>query len=1071
MGWMRYMAKNHVAANLLMLLLLAGGWFTATKGVKQEVFPEIELDRVIVTVAYPGAAPEEVEQGIVRPIEEAVNGLDGVRRVLGIADESVGSVMVEALESANIDQVLQDVKSAVDRIITFPNEAERPMVRKLTNRHEVIMVVVYGEMDLHQLRQQTERVRDELLGIGGITQVELGGLPNYEIAIEISEEQLRHYGLTLDMVAAKVRSASLDLPGGMVKAKGGEVLLRTTERRNTGREYEEIVIVSKPDGTLVRLKDIAQVEDGFEESNLRARYDGKPAGLVSVYRVGDQGPREIAAKVHEYVAKRRESLPAGIALGTWFDRSEILQQRIDLLARNFGLGLVLVIVVLGLFLDLKLAFWVTMGIPISVLGAFIILPATGVTINMISVFAFILVLGIVVDDAIVVGENIYYRRSVDENFLEAAVRGAAEVGRPVTFSVLTTVAAFAPLLFITGIMGKFMFSVPVIVISVLMVSLIESLFVLPAHLSGGKEGLEPTTSRKPKRGPGPIARIQAVVRRGLDWVIRRPYVFSLKLALKYRYVTLALGIVSMVVTVALFSGGYMKFVFMPEIESDLVRARLVMPYGTSIEDTEQQVQRMLTAAKRVVARYDAKLDPKLGKSIVRNVAAIVGSGLGGGGPMSRGGSTGTHLGEVAVYLVDSGARNVNSTTFAHQWRQEVGEIAGAKELDYTAQMMRIGDPIAIQLAHPDFNVLRHATERLKARLKQYPGLYDIADSFESGKREMRLKVKAGASALGITSSDLARQVRGAFYGAEALRLQRGRNEIKVMVRYPLEERRSLANVDALRIRTAKGGEIPFSQAASVAEGRGFARINRTSQRRTVDVVSKADPKVSNPGEVMREIETEFLPKLLADYPGLTYDLEGEQRERMESVGSIKRGLMVALGLIFALLAIPFRSYAQPLIIMSAIPFGFIGAVIGHVLLGYDISMMSLFGIVALTGVVVNDSLVLVDFVNRSREAGASIAESVLLACVRRFRPIMLTTLTTFFALVPMLTETSMQARFLIPMAISLGFGVLFATAITLVLIPTLYVLLEDAKNLGRWVAGKPRIPIFAEQSESPSLLP
>ncbi|PIE20017.1 MAG: acriflavin resistance protein [Proteobacteria bacterium] len=1069
-GPVRYMAKNPVAANLLMLFFLVGGAFTATKVVKTEVFPEVELDRVLVTVTYPGAAPAEVEQGIVRPVEEAVNGLDNVRRVIGFANESAGGVLIEIIDGANLDEVLSDVKSAVDRIVTFPQDAERPVVQKLSNRREVMMVVVYGELNQRELRQQTEAVRDGLLARPDITQAELLGVAPYEIAIEVSEETLQRYSLTLDAVAARVRAASLDLPAGALKTSSGEILLRTKERRYTARGYENIVIVNRPDGTLVHLRDIAKVRDTFQDIDLAANYDGFPAGLVQVFRVGDQSPAEVSTAVRAYLERRRAELPPGVKLGVWFDRSEFLQARLHLLYKNALLGLILVVVALGLFLELKLAYWVTMGIPISVLGAFIAMPMGGVTINMISLFAFILVLGIVVDDAIVVGENVYYHRSVQKNYLEAAVVGAIEVGRPVTFSVLTTVAAFAPLLFITGVMGKFMWSIPVIVIAVLLVSLVESIFVLPAHLSGGRKGTLPTAER-PKRAPGPVARFQAHIAHALAWFIRKPYLGTLKIALKFRYATLMLGLASLVVTGALFAGGYVKMIFFPKVESDLVRARLVMPYGTPIAVTNKYIQHMIEAAKATVREVESREGGNKSKSgsILRNVASITGSGLGGGGPVQRGGSSGSHLGEVAVYLVDSSERGVDSATFARLWRQKVGEIAGAEELDFQSTLTNFGADIGIQLAHADFEVLKRASARLKERLESYPGLYDIADSFEVGKRELQLAIKPEARSLGLTTTDLARQVRGAFYGAEALRLQRGRNEVKVMVRYPEKERRCLANIASLRIRTPRGAEVPFAQAAAVVEGRGYARINRTDRKRMVNVVSKAYPKQANPNEIMADLRANFLPKLLADFPGLTYDLEGEQRERAESIGSLRWGLLAALGLIYALLAIPFHSYSQPLIIMSAIPFGMIGAVIGHALLGFDISMMSLFGIVALTGVVVNDSLVLVDFVNRNRKPGRPVVEAVLEGCARRFRPIMLTTLTTFFALVPMLAETSVQAQFLVPMAISLAFGVLFATAITLVLIPTLYVLLEDAKNLGRWLIGRPRISVLHTPEQAATL--
>jgi multidrug efflux pump subunit AcrB len=1006
MSSIRYMAKNHVAANLLMLVLVLGGLLVVWRGVKVEVFPEIELDRIIVTVPYPGASPDETEQGIVRPIEEAVSGVDGVKRVLSIASEGSGMVMIEIVDGVDIDTMLQDIKSAVDNIVTFPEDAERPIVQKMTNRKEVISVVVAGDLTPRQLRQQCEQVRDDLQALPNITQVEVVGVPNYEISIEISEEKLREHKLTLDAVAASIKALSVDLPAGGIKTRGGEVLIRTKERRYTGREYEKLTIISKPDGTRVKLGDIATVKDTFEETDLSGRFDGKPAALVQVFREGDQSPNAVSSAVKTYLAKRKEDLPAGVNMALWFDRSEILQARMDLLTKNAGLGLILVILVLGLFLEPKLAFWVTLGIPISVLGAFLIMPSAGVTINMISLFAFILVLGIVVDDAIVVGENIHYHRSKQKNFLEAAVIGAKEVGRPVTFSVLTTMAAFAPLLFVSGIMGKFMWSIPVIVIGVLGMSLVESLLVLPAHLSGkvdhvpehtpqtdeqreAEEGAPYRTQadEAPEEPPpaqvkrlGPIARFHAQVARGLDWVIFKPYLGTLKLALKFRYTTVAFGLVSLFLTIGLFAGGFVKFIFMPEIEGDLVRARLVMPYGTPVAETQKHIDRMTAAAKQLIAKYDKDRNGKQkdSESILRNIASVTGGNLGvGGGPMSRGGASGSHIGEVGVYLVDSGLRNVDSPTFAREWRKLVGEIPGAEEVDYQSQLMRIGAPLALQLAHSDLKTLQIATERLKERLKQYPGLYDIADSFESGKAELQLSIKPEARALGLTAADVGRQVRAAFYGAEALRLQRGRNEVKVMVRYPRSQRRSLADIQSLRLRTPKGVEIPFAQAATVIEGKGYARINRTDRKRTVTIESKADQKVANPAEILADLKATFLPTLMADYPGLTYDLEGEQRERAESLGSLKWGMLAALFLIYGLLAIPFRSYAQPIIIMSAIPFGIIGAVIGHVALGFQISMMSLFGIVALAGVVVNDSLVLVDFVNRNRAPGKSVVDAVL----------------------------------------------------------------------------------------------
>ena len=1037
MGPIRYMARNSVAANIFMMMLIVGGGLTLLT-ITVEVFPETTMDVVTVSVAYPGAGPEEVEEGICQPIEEAVHAIEGVKRVLSFAREGGGSVSINVIDGHDVDTVVQDVKSAVDRITTFPKLIERPVIKKVIRSRSVITVVVHGEMDMHTLRQQGEALRDGILALPGVTQADLGGLPPYEIAIEIKEATLRSHGLTLGRVAAAIRAASLDLPAGAVKDRGGEILLRTKERRYTARQYEDVVVLSKRSGALVKLADIASVKETFRETDQRAFFDGRPAALVEVYRVGDETPLGISEVVKAHLEQRQASLPAGIKLSVWSDRSEILQARLNLLLRNAALGLVLVIVILGAFLQVRLAFWVTLGIPLSMLGAMIFVPQMDVTINMISLFAFIVVLGIVVDDAIVVGENAFYHRGLGKSPLQASVDGAREVSRPVTFSILTTIAAVAPLLFVSGLMGKFMRNMPVIIIAVLLISLLESLFILPAHLA---HSAPPDESKK----PGPLRRLHALFGRLMTWVIQGPYTRVLSVALRNRYATLALGVTMVMLVGGLFAGKHIKFIFMPTIEGDLVRGKLAMPFGTPVEQTRVHLDRMLKVAQKVVDEYDAK-EPN--RTVLRNIFMLQGGQL----RRRSSGASGSHLGEVAVYLVDSGKRNVNSQQFARRWRKLIGEIPGAESLEFDARLMHMGNAIDVQLAHQDFKVLEEAADRVKEALEEYPGVFDIMDSHEAGKRELELKLRPGARALGITPQELANQVRGAFYGAEALRLQRGRNEVKVMVRYPLSERRSLTNVDSMRIRTATGGEVAFAQAATVKEGRGYTQINRAQRKRVIDVMARVNFKIANAEEILEELKTKLLPQLMADYQGLTYDLEGQRRERRESMESMRYGFLVALAVIFALLAIPFRSYSQPLIIMSAIPFGIIGAVMGHLIMGYNLSLISMMGVVALTGVVVNDSLVLVDFVNRYRRAGNTLLAAIMEGGKRRFRPIVLTTLTTFFALLPMLAETSVQARFLVPMAISLGFGVLFATFITLILIPVLYLIMEDIKT---FVLGRP----------------
>lgn len=1033
-GWM---SRNHVAANLLMLVLVVGGLIKG-RSLKQEVFPEVSLDRIQVSVAYPGAGPEEVEEGILLQVEENLTGVDGIKELRSRAAEGFGTVTAELVPGEDPDQLLQEIKSEVDRIVTFPQDAEKPVISKLLNRREVISLVVYGGLSERSLREQAEMIRDELLGLSGITQVDLSGVRPYEIAVEISEENLRRYNLTLEQVASRLRKASLDLPGGTVKTEAGQILLRTKERRYLAPEYAETVVLVLADGSQVRLREIASVRDTFRETDEFARFDGQPAAMVRIYRVGEQKPTEIAATVRNFVAAKQANLPDSVQLATWNDTSENLQSRMNLLTKNAGFGLALVLIVLGLFLEIRLALWVMLGIPISFFGVLLVLPLLGVSINMISLFAFILALGIVVDDAIVVGENIYEQRLLGKPYLQAAIAGAREVGLPVIFSVLTSVAAFMPLIFVDGMMGKFIKTIPLVVISLLLVSLIESLFVLPAHLAMGR--------RRSFGGVlGGLERIRQGFGRQLDRLIAGPYRSTLALALEHRYTTLALSLAVLLLSIGIVKGGVIKFVFMPEVDGDVITASLQMPPGTSAEQTGRVQQRIVEQAMATVADYDAASAG--GGTILRNIYAVVGSTLAGGGPGGGATASGAHLSDIALFLTPSEERGISSTDIQNSWRQKVGELPGIESLVFKSNLVRMGANIDVQLAHTDFTVLEAAAARLRRSLAEYPGVGDIEDNFARGQQEIKLRLKPEARTLGVTEEDLGRQVRAAFFGAEALRLQRGRNEVRVMVRYPEADRRSLADLEGLRIRTAQGGEIPLARAAWIEGGSGFSEINRTARKRVINVTASVDSRQANAGEILVDLKSGLLAELAADYPGLSFNLEGEEKERRDSLGSMKDGFLLALVGIYALLAIPFRSYSQPLLIMAAIPFGIVGAVLGHLLMGYNLSILSIFGIVALSGVVVNDALLLIDRINGGRREGTPMYEAVMAAGQRRFRPILLTSLTTFFGLAPMILETSVQARFLIPMAISLGFGILFATAITLVLVPTLYLILEDLRGL------------------------
>jgi multidrug efflux pump subunit AcrB len=1038
-GPIAWMAKNHVAANLLMLVFVVGGFILGPK-VKQEVFPEVTLDWISITVPYPGAGPEEVEDGILLKIEENLSGIDGIKQIKSSAAEGAGRVLVEVREGVDPDAVLQDVKSEIDRITTFPLDAEEPLIAKLLTRREVISIVVYGDIPERSLREWAESVRDELLTYEQITQVDLGGVRPYEISIEISEDNLRRYNMTLDQVSQRVRRASLDLPGGTIRTEGGEILLRTKERRYIGSEYADIVVLNQADGTQVRLGDIAVVRDTFQETDTSATFDGKPAAMVKVFRVGEQKPTEISRIVQDYVEKKSELLPQAVKIATWNDTSELFESRRNLLLKNAAIGLVLIFIVLGLFLEIRLALWVMLGIPVSFLGTLFLMPALGVSINMISLFAFILALGIVVDDSIVVGENIYEQRQLGKPYLSAAVDGTREVGIPVIFSVLTTIAAFTPLIFVSGTMGKFIQAIPLVVISILFVSLIKCLFILPAHLALGKP--------RPASGGVLLAieRVRLAFGRSLQRFVAGPYRRFLRLCLSWRYVTLATAVAILVLCVGVVGGGIIKFTFMPEVDGDVITASVQMPPGTPVAETERVRRFIEEKAMETVAEVNARLPE--GESVLRHLYAVVGGTIAEGGPAGAGAASGAHLSDLALFLTRSEERDVPAAEITNLWRQKVGEIPGVESVVFKSNLVRMGANIDVQLAHDDFAVLTAAAARIKGDLAAYPGVGDIEDSYAQGKRELMIRLKPEARTLGITEDELGRQIRSAFFGAEALRLQRGRNEVKVMVRYPEQERTSLWDFEAMRIRTPQGGEIPLAQAAFIEEGRGYSAINRTDRKRVINVTATVDSREANAGEILTDLQRGTLADLARDYPGLSFDLEGEERERRDSLGSMKSGFSLALFAIFALLAIPFRSYTQPLIIMAVIPFGVVGAILGHLIMGFNLSMLSLFGIVALTGVVVNNSLLLIDRINTNRrQTGVELVSAVVAAGERRFRPIILTSLTTFIGLAPMILETSVQAQFLIPMAISLAFGILFATGITLLLIPCLYMMLEDIRAL------------------------
>jgi len=1021
-GPLAWMVHNRVTPNLLMIFLLLGGIFM-TGLIKKEVFPAFELDLVTIRVAYPGASPEEVEQGIVLVIEEAIRGLDGIKEITATASEGGATVNAELLADADQQKAYQDIKQQIDRVITFPDDAEEPQVSLLSRRREVLNLQLYGEVSEPVLRETVEQVRDRLLQSGGITQIDLSGARDVEIRVDVPQERLRTYGLTLAEIAHKIDTASTEIPGGTVETSSGDILLRVKDRHDWAREFARIPIITTADGSIVLLENIAEVREDFEDSNRFATYNGVRSIGLDVLRVGDQTPIGVSRAVRDAMAEIEADLPTGVNWDINRDRSDIYQQRLQLLLKNACYGLALVLLVLGLFLEFKLAFWVTMGIPISFLGGLMFLPTLGVSINIVSMFAFIVALGIVVDDAIVAGENIYEYRQRGEGSLKAAVLGARDVSIPITFAILTNIAAFMPLYFVPGYMGKIWQAIPLVVVTVFIISWVESLLILPAHLAHTRSS--PTSSLTAR-----LHEWQQGFSHGLLKFIDTFYRPFLDFCIRWRGVTVAVGGVVLLVVISFVFSGRIGMILMPRVESDSAVVTAVLPTGTPLERIRQVQKKLLAGIEQVAAENG-------GDELLQGLFSEINENQVG----------------VTAYLTPPGVRPLTTGTVTRLWREQVGPLVGLKSLRYESDRGGPGGGAAltVEMSHRDIPTLEAAAAALAARLEDFPNVKDVDDGTSSGKRQYDFRIKPEGQSLGLTSSDIARQVRNAFSGAVALRQQRGRNEVTVRVRLPESERSSEYAIENLTVRTPDGIFVPLLEVAEITRGRAYAGINRRNARRTVTVSAGVEP-LDETGQIMASLNRSVLPRLAQDFPGLTYGYEGRQASMKESASGLLIGFALAMMAIYFLLAIPFRSYIQPLIVMLAIPFGLVGATLGHLIMGYSLSLMSMMGIVALSGVVVNDSLILIDYANRRRRDGDSPSVAVISAGVRRFRPILLTTLTTFGGLAPMIFETSRQARFLIPMALSLGFGILFATVITLLLVPCLYLLIEDVKRafgLGR----------------------
>ncbi len=1065
-----WFVKNPVAANLLMIAIIVTGLYSAVKRIPLETFPAFEMDIVNIAVNYLGATPKEVEQGVSMRIEDAIADLPGIDRIYSDSAEGRALVRVEILKGYDTTKLLNQIKTRVDKISSFPEEAERPVVDQLIRTRNVITVVLIQDSpDEIALRRMTEKIRDEIQALPDITQVAMGGVRPWEISISIPDATLRQYGLTLDDIARVIRNASRDIPGGTIKTDSGDILVRALGQAYRKNDFASIRVISRKNGTSIRLGDIATINDGFSEDPLYSQFDGKSATFINVARVGDQNAIGLANTVKDYLKKRSETLPAGFSLSYWKDSSKIVKARLDTLAYSLVQGIGLVLLLLAMFLRPDLAFWVSVGVPISFLGALAVMPWLGVTLNLVSMFGFILVLGIVVDDAIVTGENVYSHLQKTGDGVRAAIEGTKEMAVPVTFGVLTTVAAFLPLLMIDGVRGKIFAQIPLVVIPVLLFSLIESKFVLPSHLQHMKLRHDSEV--------GFISRFQRRVARTLEWFIKRIYSPLLDISLNWRYLTLAIFISMLALVLAVVISGRYKYTFFPRIQSEIVSATLEMPEGTAIEVTQKYVDKMLAGAEKLQQKYiepavaedagfgasirqllnnfiDGKTGEKRQKSqdkpLIQHILVTVGSV----GSRPRGNETGkSNVAQVTFETIPPEQRTstISTKQLVAEWRKLIGPIPGVKELSFRAELGRGGEPINVQLKGQDFKQLNAVAKQVKHKLAEYDGLFDIQNSYEGGKEEVQLRIRPEAEQLGLTISSLGLQVRHAIYGAEAQRIQRNQSEIKVMVRLPKEERLALSDLQTLRIRTPTGADIPLSEVADIVIGRGSATIRHVDRQRIINVTADLNKDRVDANAVVSDLKAWF-PALLKDYPAIGFDLEGEQREQRKFGKSMAFGFLVAMITIYILLAIPFGSYTQPFMVMSIIPFSVIGVLGGHAIMGLSLSISSAMGALALVGVVVNDSLVMVDYTNKRVKQGLPVAQAIRIAGGARFRPILLTSLTTFAGLTPLIMEKSTQAQFLIPMAVSLGFGILFATLITLFLIPAFYLIVEDVKLISNKVS-------------------
>lgn len=1016
-GVIAWMVCNSKAANLLMLVLVFGGLYV-TQSIKKEVFPEFEVEQIQVAVAYNGASPSEVEQGIVLAVEEAVGEVEGLDEVQSTASEGSAKVIAELLSDADAMQVFQEVQQAVSNITTLPGEAETPVVSMSGRKRQVLALSISGDVSPWALREYAESVRDQLLNANKIAQVEVRGGSDFEVHVKVDQLTLEKLGLSLSDISTAIARASVERAGGSIKTSAGEIMLRVSTRAQWADEFARLPIIERDNGSTLTLGDIATVVDEFEESVKSHRYNGKLSLSIDVYRVGDQTPIGVSNTVAQLLPAIKQSLPDGVKIVTLQDMSEAYQARLNLLLKNAFIGLILVMLLLTLFLDVRLAFWVTLGIPTAFLGGMLFLPAVGVSINMVSMFAFILTLGIVVDDAIIAGENVYEYRQRGYNNIDAAIMGMRSVVVPLTFSILSNIVAFIPLFFLPGMMGKIFSTVPLVVVSVFIISWVEVVFILPAHLAHSK------SDNEDKGFFAFFARIQKHFANYLDRFIHQYYQPVLMRCLHWRYTTLLVSLAIFVVVGSYVLSGRAGFSLMPRVESDRAGVTIELPVGSSME-------RMQSVEDVVLASVE-RLAQNIGRE--RNIHGVEST-------------IDANKLSVVIHLTDEDMRTVSSSGVVAQWRQDLGDITGVESMLFESD---IGGPgrgraLKVELSHRDTDTLKLAGEALAAHLSEYTMVSDISDGFTEGKQQLDFILLAKGESLGLTVSDIATQVRSAFYGAEAMRQQRGRHEIKVMVRLQDDQRDSEYDLNQLKIVTPTGDFVPLYEVATVKRGHAYTDISHQDGKRVIRIEANVTP-ISSTSKVIAGLNDGILQQLEADFPGLSMRFRGKEADIQDSASSLMFSVTLAGFILYAMLVIPFNSYTQPILVLIAIPFGIIGAVIGHIIMGFGLTMISVLGIIALSGVVVNDSLVMIDYANVMRRTGVGAYEAIKLAAMRRLRPIILTTITTFSGLAPMIFETSPQAKFLIPMAVSLGYGIVFATLVCLVLVPALYLILEDVHD-------------------------